>query len=66
MLIFPGIGVLANVVGIVAGGVAGTICGDRLAERFKDTLLRTCAVVVICRHKNNYENIFLLKEMVMT
>ena len=47
MLIFPGIGVLANVVGIVAGGVAGTICGDRLAERFKDTLLRTCAVVVI-------------------
>lgn len=47
MFIFPGIGVLANVAGIIAGGITGTIFGDRIAERFKDTLLKTCALVTI-------------------
>ncbi len=47
MIGFPGIGVLANVCGIVLGGLAGLAFGGRLAERFKQTLLLACAICTI-------------------
>ena len=43
----PGIGVLANVVAVLIGGVLGLGCGRFLAERSQATLMRACALVVI-------------------
>ena len=43
----PGIGVLANVVAVLIGGVLGLGGGRFLAERFQATLMRACALVVI-------------------
>ena len=43
----PGIGVLANVVAVLIGGVLGLGGGRFLAERFQATLMRVCALVVI-------------------
>ena len=43
----PGIGVLANVVTVLIGGVLGLGGGRFLAERFQATLMRACALVVI-------------------
>lgn len=44
---FPGIGVLANVVGIVVGGFIGLGFGRLISERFQKTLMTACAVAVI-------------------
>ncbi|WP_337802267.1 DUF554 family protein [Mitsuokella jalaludinii] len=44
---FPGIGILANVAGIVAGGMLGLGCGRLISERFQKTLMMACAVAVI-------------------
>lgn len=44
---FPGIGVLANVLGIVAGGLIGLGFGRLISERFQKTLMMACAVAVI-------------------
>lgn len=44
---FPGIGVLANVLGIVAGGLVGLGFGRLISERFQKTLMMACAVAVI-------------------
>lgn len=43
----PGIGVLANVVAVLIGGVLGLGGGRFLAERFQATLMRACALVVV-------------------
>ena len=44
---FPGIGVLANVLGIVGGGLLGLGCGRLISERFQKAIMMTCAVAVI-------------------
>lgn len=44
---FPGIGVLANVVGIVFGGIFGLGFGRLISERFQKTLMMACAVSVM-------------------
>lgn len=43
----PGIGVIANVVGIVAGGLLGLVCGRLLTERFQNTIMAACAIAII-------------------
>ena len=45
--LLPGIGILANVLGIVAGGLLGLGCGRLISERFRKTLMMACAVAVI-------------------
>ncbi|MGE9842288.1 DUF554 domain-containing protein [Selenomonas bovis] len=47
MNLFPGVGVLANVAGIVAGGCAGLVFGRFLTERLQQTLTAACAVAVM-------------------
>ena len=47
MNLFPGVGVLANVAGIVAGGCAGLVFGRFLTERLQRTLTAACAVTVM-------------------
>lgn len=44
---FPGIGILANVLGIIGGGLLGLGCGRLISERFQKTIMMSCAVVVI-------------------
>lgn len=44
---FPGIGVLANVLGIVSGGLLGLGCGRLISERFQKAIMMACAVAVI-------------------
>ncbi|MDY4728388.1 MAG: DUF554 domain-containing protein [Megasphaera elsdenii] len=44
---FPGIGVLANVLGIVGGGLLGLGCGRLISERFQKAIMMACAVAVI-------------------
>ncbi len=44
---FPGIGILANVLGIVGGGLLGLGCGRLISERFQKTLMMACAVAVM-------------------
>ena len=44
---FPGIGVLANVLGIVDGGLLGLGCGRLISERFQKAIMMACAVAVI-------------------
>ena len=44
---FPGIGVLANVLGIVGGGLLGLGCGRLMSERFQKAIMMACAVAVI-------------------
>ncbi len=44
---FAGIGVLANVLGIVAGGFMGLGFGRLISERFQKTLMMACAIAVI-------------------
>ena len=44
---FPGIGVLANVLGIVGGGLLGLGCGRLISERFQKAIMMSCAVAVI-------------------
>ncbi|MEE0402965.1 DUF554 domain-containing protein [Megasphaera elsdenii] len=44
---FPGIGVLANVLGIVGGGFLGLGCGRLISERFQKAIMMACAVAVI-------------------
>ena len=43
----PGIGVVANVIAVVLGGLLGLGCGRFLAERFHQTIMRACALAVI-------------------
>ena len=43
----PGIGVAANVIAVVLGGLLGLGCGRFLAERFHQTIMRACALAVI-------------------
>ena len=43
----PGIGVVANVIAVVLGGLLGLGCGRFLAERFHQTIMRACALTVI-------------------
>ncbi|WP_337475633.1 DUF554 family protein, partial [Mitsuokella jalaludinii] len=45
--LLPGIGILANVLGIVVGGLLGLGCGRLISERFQKTLMMACAVAVI-------------------
>jgi uncharacterized membrane protein YqgA involved in biofilm formation len=45
--LFPGIGVLANVLGIVGGGLLGLGCGRLISERFQKAIMMACAVAVI-------------------
>lgn len=47
MSLFPGVGVIANVAGIVAGGCAGLAFGKFLSERLQRTLTAACAVTVM-------------------
>ncbi|WP_054336532.1 DUF554 domain-containing protein [Megasphaera elsdenii] len=44
---FSGIGVLANVLGIVGGGLLGLGCGRLISERFQKAIMMACAVAVI-------------------
>ena len=44
---FPGLGVLANVLGIVGGGLLGLGCGRLISERFQKAIMMACAVAVI-------------------
>lgn len=44
---FPGIGILANVLGIVGGGLLGLGCGQLISERFQKAIMMACAVAVI-------------------
>ncbi|MDY5104366.1 MAG: DUF554 domain-containing protein [Megasphaera elsdenii] len=44
---FPGIGVLANVLGIVGGGLLGLGGGRLISERFQKAIMMACAVAVI-------------------
>lgn len=44
---FPGIGILANVLGIIGGGLLGLGCGRLISERFQKTIMMSCAVAVI-------------------
>lgn len=44
---FPGIGVLTNIFGIIFGGVIGLGFGRLISERFQKTLTMACAVAVI-------------------
>lgn len=44
---FPGIGILANVLGIIGGGLLGLECGRLISERFQKTIMMSCAVAVI-------------------
>lgn len=44
---FPGIGILANVLGIVGGGLLGLGCGRLISERFQKAIMMACAVAVI-------------------
>ena len=44
---FPGIGVLANVLGIVGGGLLGLGYGRLISERFQKAIMMACAVAVI-------------------
>ncbi len=44
---FPGIGVLTNIFGIIFGGIIGLGFGRLISERFQKTLTMTCAVAVI-------------------
>ncbi|WP_302489084.1 DUF554 family protein [uncultured Mitsuokella sp.] len=44
---FAGIGVLANVLGIVAGGFMGLGFGRLISERFQKTLMMACAIAVM-------------------
>ena len=46
-LLFPGIGILANVLGIIGGGLLGLGCGRLISERFQKTIMMSCAVAVI-------------------
>jgi uncharacterized membrane protein YqgA involved in biofilm formation len=45
--LFPGIGILANVLGIIGGGLLGLECGRLISERFQKTIMMSCAVAVI-------------------
>jgi len=45
--LFPGIGVLTNVFGIIAGGMCGLGFGRLISERFQRTLTMACAISVI-------------------
>jgi len=45
--LFPGIGILANVLGIIGGGLLGLGCGRLISERFQKTIMMSCAVAVI-------------------
>lgn len=42
-----GLGTIINVVGIIAGGILGRVCGSFLKERYQDTLNKTCGVCVL-------------------
>ena len=44
---FPGLGVLAKVLGIVGGGLLGLGCGRLISERFQKAIMMACAVAVI-------------------
>ncbi len=44
---FPGIGVLTNIFGIIFGGIIGLGFGRLISERFQKTLTMACAVAVI-------------------
>ena len=44
---FPGIGVLTNIFGIIFGGIIGLCFGRLISERFQKTLTMACAVAVI-------------------
>lgn len=44
---FPGIGILANVLGIIGGGLLGLGCGRLISERYQKTIMMSCAVAVI-------------------
>lgn len=46
-LLFPGIGILTNVLGIIGGGLLGLGCGRLISERFQKTIMMSCAVAVI-------------------
>ena len=43
----PGIGVLANMAGIAAGGLLGMLCGRLLTERYQKTIMAACAIAII-------------------
>jgi len=45
--LFPGIGVLTNIFGIIFGGIIGLGFGRLISERFQKTLTMACAVAVI-------------------
>lgn len=43
----PGLGTLVNVLAIIAGGVGGLLFGRFLSERFQQTILMACGLVVV-------------------
>lgn len=43
----PGIGVIVNVIAVALGGLLGLGCGRFISERFQQTIMRSCALVVI-------------------
>ena len=43
----PGIGIVANVIAIVLGGLLGLGCGRFISERFQQTLMHACGLAVI-------------------
>ena len=43
----PGIGIIVNMAGIVAGGLLGTIGGRLLTERYQKTVMAACAIAII-------------------
>ena len=43
----PGFGTVLNVCGIVAGGVLGSLFGDRLGKNYRETLMLANAISVL-------------------
>ncbi len=43
----PGIGIIANMAGIFAGGILGTLGGRLLTERYQKTVMAACAIAII-------------------
>lgn len=43
----PGLGTLVNVLAIIAGGIGGLLFGRFLSERFQQTILMACGLVVV-------------------
>lgn len=42
-----GLGTLINVIGIIAGGLAGLLFGNRMKDRVQNTLMTTTGVCVL-------------------